>query len=67
MGMSRSGYRYQSKKSDDNEIKEQLLWLAERKPRWGFKKMYDYLKNQGYGWNHKRVPVGLSNILDKVK
>ena len=55
VGMSRSGYRYQSRKSDDKEIKEQLLWLAERKSRWGFKKMYDYLRNQGYGWNHKRI------------
>ena len=53
--MSRSGYRYQSRKSDEGEIKEQLVWLAERKPRWGFKKMYDYLRNQGHGWNHKRV------------
>lgn len=55
VGMSRSGYRHQPKKSDDNEIRKQLLWLAERKPRWGFKKMNDYLRNQGYGWNHKRV------------
>jgi putative transposase len=29
--------------------------IAERKPRWGFKKMYHYLRNQGYRWNHKRV------------
>ena len=55
VGMSRSGYRYQPKKPDDNEIREQLVRLAERKPRWGFKKMYDYSRNQGYGWNHKRV------------
>ncbi len=55
VGMSRSGYRYQSRKSDDSKINEQLVSLAERKPCWGFKKMYDYLSNQGYGWNHKRV------------
>ena len=29
--------------------------IAERKPRWGFKKMVAYLKNQGFSWNHKRV------------
>ena len=34
---------------------EQLQIIAEHKPRWGFKKMYQYLRNQGYGWNHKRV------------
>ena len=30
--------------------------LAEEHPRWGFKKMYAYLKNQQeMNWNHKRV------------
>jgi len=54
-GMSRSGFRHQAKKPDDEEIIEQLKMIAERKPRWGFKKMFAYLKNQGCRWNHKRV------------
>lgn len=54
-GISRSGFRYQVKKPDDEAIKEQLNMIAERKPRWGFKKMFSYLKNQGHLWNHKRV------------
>ena len=29
--------------------------LAQDHPRWGARKMADYLKNQGYGWNHKRI------------
>lgn len=53
--MSRSAFRYQAKKPDDREIRVELHSLAERKPRWGFKKMYDYLKNQGFYWNHKKV------------
>lgn len=53
--MSRSGFRYQAKKSDDQEIRNELQTLAERKPRWGFKKMNAYLKNQGFHWNHKRI------------
>ena len=53
--ISRSTYRYQAIKQDDGEIREQLQEIAEKKPRWGFKKMYHYLKNQGYAWNHKRV------------
>ena len=53
--ISRSAYRYQAIKPDEDEITEQLLQIAERKPRWGFKKMADYLRNQGYPWNHKRV------------
>jgi len=53
--MSRSACRYQAKKPDDEEIKQMLLEVAARKPRWGFRKMVDYLKNQGYVWNHKRI------------
>ena len=53
--LSRSAYRYQAKKPDDKEIKQMLLEVAVRKPRWGIRKMVDYLKNQGYAWNHKRI------------
>jgi putative transposase len=53
--ISRTAYRYEPIKPDDSEIVEQLQIIAEHKPRWGFKKMYQYLRNQGYRWNHKRV------------
>ena len=56
MGLNRSGFRYEAKKSDDSEIQKALKDLAEEKPRWGFKKIYAYLRNQqGISWNHKRV------------
>lgn len=56
MGISRSVYRYQPKKQEtDVVIAEWLQVLAERKPRWGFGKMFDWLRNQGHPWNHKRV------------
>ena len=56
MGLNRAGFRYQAQKPDDSEIQEWLQHLAERKPHWGFKKMFAYLRNQqGFGWNHKRV------------
>jgi transposase InsO family protein len=55
MDISRSVYRYQRKHADDGEIAQQLRQLAERKPRWGFGKMFQRLRNQGYRWNHKRV------------
>jgi putative transposase len=32
-----------------------LLQLAAWKPRWGFPKMYAYLRNQGHKVNHKRI------------
>lgn len=55
LGISRSVYRYQPSKPNDQEIEEELHKLAEQKPRWGFGKMMAYLKNQNYTWNHKRV------------
>lgn len=55
LNMSRSVYRYKAKPSDDEELREQLLNLAAWKPRWGFQKMYAFLKNQRHSWNHKRV------------
>ena len=53
--VSRCAYRYQARKVDDCQIEQELRQLAERKPRWGYGKMIDYLKNQGHGWNHKRI------------
>ena len=55
LGISRTAFRQQPQKSDDGEIVKLLVKIAEHKPRWDFKKMYDYLKNQGYSWNHKKV------------
>ena len=55
LNLSRSVYRYQAKKENDEEIARRLLELAARKPRWGFGKMADYLKNEAHGWNHKRI------------
>lgn len=55
LNLSRSVFRYQLHKPDDQEIARELLALANRKPRWGFGKMLAYLKRHGYDWNHKRV------------
>ena len=53
--ISRSVYWYQAKKIDDEEIRVQLQILAEKKPTWGLGKMVDWLRNNGYRWNHKRI------------
>lgn len=53
--MSRSVYRYQAKKQDDQVIAGALLEIAGRKPRWGLGKMFAYLNKERNGWNHKRV------------
>lgn len=48
-------YRYQPCYSDDAAIEQVLQAVATRKQRWGFRKVFAYLRNQGYRWNHKRV------------
>jgi len=53
--VSRCAYRYQAKRTTDEPIVQELRQLAQRQPRWGCAKMTDYLRNQGYGWNHKRI------------
>ena len=55
VSLNRCTYRYQARKTDDHQIVQELRQLAESQPRWGCKKMTDYLRNQGYRWNHKRI------------
>lgn len=54
--ISHSAYYYSSiKKAEDEDIRSALKQLAQVHPGWGFKKMMSKLKQQGHGWNHKRV------------
>jgi putative transposase len=53
--LSRGSYRYQAKRTVDEQIMQELRALADRQPRWGCGKMTDYLRNQGQVWNHKRI------------
>ncbi len=53
--LSRSVFRYEARKRDEKELAKELLAVAWRKPRWGFGKMADYLKNKSFGWNRKRI------------
>jgi hypothetical protein len=46
--LSRTAYRYQAKRSADEDFQEQLLALASKKLRWKFPKMFAYLRNQRY-------------------
>lgn len=55
VNLNRCTYRYQAKKTDDQQIVQELRQLAESQPRWGCRKMTDYLRNQGHRWNHKRI------------
>jgi len=55
VNLHRCTYRYQARKTDDQEIVQELRQLAESQPRWGCRKMTDYLRNHGHLWNHKRI------------
>ena len=55
LNISRTAYRYVPRTQDDDEIQDALQRLADRKPRWGFGKMYDYLRLEGRRWNHKKI------------
>jgi len=55
INLNRGAYRYQASKTDDHEIEQELQQLSECQPRWGCRKMIDYLRNQGHHWNHKRI------------
>lgn len=55
VSLNRCTYRYRARKTDDHEIVQELHQLAERQPRWGCRKMTDYLRHQGHHWNHKRI------------
>jgi putative transposase len=53
--ISSSVYYYQTKPKEDGAIIEKLDQLAKDHMGWGFWMMYNYLRNEGYLWNHKRV------------
>src|SRR6185503_16682512 len=55
MNLSRSVFEYEARKRDEQELTKELLEVAGRKPRWGFGKMADYLRNKGFRWNRKRI------------
>jgi putative transposase len=53
--LNRGTYRYTFKRKNDTEIIDLLQRLSEKWPRWGFRKMYDWLRYEGQGWNHKKI------------
>ena len=57
MGLARSSYyeRPPSKAKADEPVIEVLNQVVARHGRWGFRLCFDWMRNQGYAWNHKRV------------
>lgn len=53
--LARSMYYYRSVDRSDHELITVLEQLALDHPRYGFRKMFFTLRNQGHKWNHKKV------------
>ncbi|GKW23971.1 hypothetical protein PEC311524_15650 [Pectobacterium carotovorum subsp. carotovorum] len=48
-------YFYQPDTRRDEPVIQVLTDMAERYPRYGFKKLFQKLRRQSHSWNHKRV------------
>ena len=55
MGISRSLYRYASKRPDDKALKERLCELAGQKRRYGYRRLHVLLCREGWVINRKRT------------
>lgn len=53
--LSQSVYRYTPRAKDDIEVIERMNAWVEKKPRWGFWKIYTRLRKDGVVVNHKRL------------
>lgn len=55
LNLERSSYYYRSQRKEDAELIDSLNQLSKKHPSYGFKKLFHSLRNQGFGWNHKKV------------
>lgn len=63
LNLSRTVFNYESSKMEkDEKVMTELNALAGRHPGYGFWKMYQRLRLDGYLWNHKRVHRVYTNM-----
>ena len=55
VGISRSGFRYKSRRRDDTEIVERLRKISNKHKRYGYRRAWALLRREGNIVNHKRV------------
>lgn len=55
IGISRSLYRYASKRPSDDELANRLRALAEQKRRYGYRRLHVLLRREGWEINRKRT------------
>jgi putative transposase len=54
-GFPLSTQRYHSRRPSDHELRQRLRELAEKRPRWGYRRLYVLLKREGCKRNRKLV------------
>lgn len=55
LNLSRTVYHYRSDTARDKSVIVALQAVAERHPGYGFPKLFQILRRQGYAWNHKKI------------
>lgn len=56
IGLSRSTKRYESRRRErDEALQARLQALAQKRPRYGYRRLHALLKREGFEINHKRV------------
>ncbi len=55
LGVSRATCRYVSRRGDGGVIRQRLKALAEERPRFGYRRLHDLIRREGFTVNHKRV------------
>ncbi len=55
IGLSRSTCRYRYRRPGDEGLREKLRELAQRRPRFGYRRLGIFLRRDGYRINHKRL------------
>jgi putative transposase len=55
LAISRSSYRYVSRRPDETELIEAIKAIRARKRRWGYKRVHKRLCKDGYAVNRKRI------------
>ena len=54
-GLNRATFQYGTRPDPDTDLRQHLRRVAEKRPRWGFRRAWDALRRQGETVNIKRV------------
>lgn len=55
VGLQRSTFRYRSRRGADTTLRERLREWAQRKPKYGYRRLAIFLRRDGIRVNHKRL------------